>query len=112
MTTLMALRCLAWLCARLSLTACGLWRPKAPAPVIRTEVVEVPVYVYKPLPRELTAPLLAPPPPSRNWADAMGTPAVGALDGLATIPAWGKVLGICNRDRANAAQYGASDGQP
>lgn len=108
MQPLTALRLLACLCALLSLTACGLL-PQRPT-VTRTVTVEVPLIAYRPLPRELTTPLPAPLPPSRNCVDAAGASAVCVLDALATIPRYQAVIGLCNADRARAALLGATDG--
>jgi hypothetical protein len=84
------------------LTACGaIWQPQ-----VRTELVQVPVTTYVPLPAALTAPLPAPVPPARNCRLADGTPAVCVNDALLSIAAWQEVLDRANEDRAAAAQLG------
>ena len=84
------------------LTACGAMRP---APV-RTELIDVPITLYAPLPAALTDPLPLPPAPPRNCRLPGGAPAVCALDGLL----WGAdlqaVLDRANADRASAAKLG------
>jgi hypothetical protein len=71
----------------------------------------VPTIAYRPLPRELTTPIPAPPAPAANCVDAQGRPAVCALDGLLTIPTWEALWQNCNADRAKAALLGTTDGQ-
>jgi hypothetical protein len=106
-----AKRWLVCLCAPLWLASCGLLQHK-PVPVTtRTEIISVPTITYRPLPHELTAPLLAPLAPAAACVDAKGEPLVCALDGLLTIPDWEAILGTCNTDRARAALLGTTDGQ-
>ena len=104
MPTLIAPRSIACLCALLSLASCGLLPQRAPV-VTRTELVQVPVPAYRPLPHELTDPLAEPPAPLPACGGLVCVPAA-----LATIPAYQAALGLCNADRARAALYGATDG--
>lgn len=76
---------------------------------MRVLTVEYPVIDYRPVPRVLTDPLAEPAPPPAQCRVG-GAPAVCALDGLATIPAWRGVVQQCNADRARAALLGGGDG--
>lgn len=106
MPTLTAPRSIACLCALLSLASCGLLPQRTPPPTItRTELVQVPVPAYRPLPRELTDPIPEPPAPP---FDCDGR--VCVLDGLVTIPLYQAALDMCNADRRRAALLGATDG--
>ena len=80
------------------LTACGAARQ----PLVRTEIVEVPVVRYAALPLALTEPLAKPAPPPQNCRDRQGRPAVCALDGLLFQVDQDKVIDRCNDDRASA----------
>lgn len=93
------------------LAGCGLLPQRSAAPITRTELVQVPVPAYRPLPHELTDPIAAPPAPLLNCSDGNGWPAICVPDALATIPAYQAALGLCNADRRRAALYGAADAQ-
>jgi hypothetical protein len=82
----------------LSLTACGAARQ----PLIRTEIVELPVVTYAALPSALTEALAKPSAPPRNCRDQRGQPAVCAFDGLLYQVDQDKVIDRCNDDRASA----------
>lgn len=88
------------------LTACGASRQ----PLVRTEIVEVPVTQYVPLSEALTDPLpyLAPPPRNCRYRD--GKPAVCALDGLLWITSPQAQIDRANEDRATAAKLGNATG--
>jgi len=85
------------------LSACGAMRQ----PLVRTELVQVPVTAYAPLPAALTEPLPAPAPPSRNCRYKDGTPAVCALDGLLWQVHWEALKDRANQDRASAGKLSA-----
>lgn len=89
------------LCALLWLTACG-----ARQPLVRTELIDVPVDRYIALPEALTAPLPYPAPPSANCSDRQGRPAVCAEDGLLWILRWREIVDRANVDRAAASRLG------
>jgi len=93
----------ACLSALLSLTGCG-----ARKPLVRTELVEVPVERYVSVPAALTDPLPEPAPPAA-LCTLGGVPAVCALDGLLWLGMWQKLLGRANEDRATTR---ALSGQP
>ena len=92
------MHCAASLCALLLLSACGAMRQ----PLVRTELVEVPVTQYAPLPAALTEPLPAPAMPPRNCFYKNGTPAVCALDGLIWAVHWQAFAERANDDRTTA----------
>lgn len=80
-------------------------------PLVRTELVQVPVTEYAPLPAALTDPLPAIPPPPRNCHYADGTtPAVCALDGLLWIVRPQSVIERADADRATAGKLSAGAG--
>ena len=80
-------------------------------PLVRTELVEVPVTQYAPLPAVLTEPLPRPPMPPRNCVYAKpplaGVPAVCALDGLISIVHWQALSERANEDRQTAGKVTA-----
>ena len=80
-------------------------------PLVRTELVEVPVTQYAPLPPALTEPLPHPPMPPRNCVYAkpplVGVPAVCALDGLLSIVHWQALEARANDDRTTAGKVSA-----
>lgn len=84
------------------LTACGASRQ----PLVRTEIVEVPVTQYVPLSESLTAPLPILEPPPRNCRYRDGRPAVCALDGLLWILNPQAQIQRANEDRATSAKLG------
>jgi hypothetical protein len=97
-----ALCCVICLCAALLLTACGAARQ----PLVRTELIEVPVNRYVALPAALTDPLPPPPEPAMQCRQRDGTPAVCALDGLLWSAKWEALLSRANADRAAASRLG------
>ena len=76
-----------------------------PAPV-RTELIQVPITLYAPLPAALTDPLAMPPAPPRQCRLPGSAPAVCAQDGLLWIADLQAVLDRANADRAAAARLG------
>ena len=80
-------------------------------PLVRTELVEVPVTQYAPLPAALTEPLPRPPMPPRNCVYAKppltGVPAVCALDGLISIVHWQGLADRADDDRQTAGKVTA-----
>lgn len=103
-----ALHCAICLCALLWLMACGATRQPT-----RTELVDVPVTTYVPLPAVMTDPLLIPPPPAPRCALG-GKPAPCALDTLLWASSLRDLLDRANADRAAASRLGreaaAADG--
>jgi hypothetical protein len=93
-----AMRYAACLCALLLLTACG-----AHKPLIKTEVVQVPVDRYVSVPEALTGKVPEPPPPA-PMCTLLGKPVVCALDGLLWIGLWRELLERVNEDRATTAK--------
>ena len=79
-------------------------------PLVRTELVQVPVTAYAPLPAALTDPLPQPEGPARNCAQRDGTPAVCALDALLWIVQPQATIDRANEDRATAAKLSAGAG--
>lgn len=78
------------------LTACG-----ATKPLVRTELVEVPVVKYAELPADLTDPVAEPPPPLMNcFLGAL--PTVCMLDALLRELDWQALLQRVNEDRMTA----------
>ena len=73
-------------------------------PLVRTELVEVPVTQYAPLPAVLTEPLQAPAMPPRNCFYRNGTPAVCVLDGLIWHVQWQSFAERANDDRTTAGK--------
>jgi len=80
-------------------------------PLVRTELVEVPVTQYAPLPAVLTEPLPRPPMPPRNCVyvkpPLAGVPAVCALDGLLWQLEWEALGDRANDDRTTAGKVSA-----
>ena len=76
-------------------------------PLVRTELVEVPVTQYAPLPAVLTEPLQAPAMPPRNCFYRNGTPAVCALDSLIWHVQWQSFAERANDDRQTAGKVTA-----
>lgn len=90
----------------LSLIACG-----AQPTRIRTELVDVPVTVYAPLPAALTDPLPLPEPPEPHCLQG-AEPAVCALDALTWSSELLDVIDRANEDRATAATLGSEAAAP
>ena len=97
-----ALRLPAFLCALLLLTACGATQQ----PLVRTELIEVPVVEYAPIPAALTTPLVAPAAPPANCRLPDGKAAPCVLDALLREAVWQALLQRANEDRATAAKLG------
>ncbi|GEM_PF-915750 len=97
-----ALRLLAFLCALLLLTACGATQQ----PLVRTELIEVPVVEYAPIPAALTTPLVAPAAPPLNCRLPNGKSTPCVMDGLLREAAWQALLERANEDRATTAKLG------
>lgn len=89
-------RLLACLCAVLLLTACGHGKP-----LVRTELVEVPVVQYAALPADLTDPVPEPPPPPMSCVLGL-LPTVCALDAILRELDWKALLQRVNEDRMTA----------
>lgn len=100
-----ALICAICLCVTLLLAACGATKQ----PLIRTEIVEVPVIRYRPLPATLTESLPRPATPPRSCKHRDGRPAVCALDGLLQIMDWQSVTDRADEDRATSANLTSRD---
>lgn len=73
------------------------------SPLVRTELVEIPVTAYAPLPPTLTEPLPAPPPPAYNCVLPDGRATVCALDALLHQEQWQTLRQRANEDRATSA---------
>lgn len=100
----------AWLfclCALPWLAACG----AKSHTLTRPQVIEVPVEVYAPLDRSLTAPLPPPAPPPARCHQRDGAPAVCVSDALGWIEVWRGLLQRANADRAAAARITAAPGK-
>lgn len=98
----------ACLCLLPLLASCGLLPRKHV--VSRPITIELPTLVYRPIPHQLTTPIVPPPQPSLLCV-LNGQAAVCVLDALATIPAWDAALQMCNADRSKVRTLGATDGQ-
>lgn len=83
----------------LSLSACG---AQTLQPLVRTELVEVPIKVHAPLDPALTDPLPMPSAPAEKCALPGGAPAVCALDALIWAGDLQAVIDRANVDRATA----------
>ncbi len=95
-----AMRFGAFLCALLLLTACGATQQ----PLVRTELIEVPVVEYAAIPAALTAPLVAPAPPPLDCKLPTGKATPCVFDTLLREAAWQAVLDRANEDRATTAK--------
>jgi hypothetical protein len=73
---------------------------KQPPPV-RTEIVEVPITAYAPVPAETTDQLPRPAPPPRNCLLRHALPAVCAFDALLWMEQWFALRDRANVDRAS-----------
>lgn len=69
---------------------------------LRTEIIELPITRYAPLPSTFTAPLPEPAPPAKNCS-LRGLPAVCLMDALLWINDWRATLEQANADRAMVA---------
>ena len=96
------------LCALPWLAACGATR----APLVRTEVVEVPVTAYAELPPALTAPLAEPAVPPLNCKLRSGLLVPCAYDALMSIVDWREVVQQADADRASAAKISQPHADP
>ena len=79
-------------------------------PLAPTELVEVPIIRYVPIPAALTDKLAAPAAPAFRCTQPSGEPAVCVHDGLMRELEWQAVLARANEDRATAAFLGAGAG--
>lgn len=95
-----ALRFGAFLCALLLLIACG----EIKQPPVRTELIEVPVVEYAPIPAALTTPLVAPAAPLFNCRLPDGKAVPCVMDALLREAAWQALLDRANEDRATTAK--------
>ena len=86
------------------LASCG----AANKPLTRTELIEVPVTVYAPLPAALTDPLPLPAAPVAQCRTPAGAPAVCAYDALLWASDLLELLDRANADRASAARIAAA----
>lgn len=89
----------------LSLTACGA-TSRVQQPLVRTELVEVPIDRYIALPTALTDPLPYPQPPEMNCKDRFGKPRACVVDGLLWTLSWRELVDRANADRAAASRLG------
>lgn len=79
-------------------------------PLVRTEIVEVPVVQYVRMPPALTDQLQGPAAPAFNCVAPAGQPVVCVHDGLMREVEWQAILARANEDRATAAFLGAGAG--
>ena len=100
------MRCVSSLCVLLFLTACMGARP----PLVRTEIVEVPVVQYVRMPPALTDQLQGPAAPAFACTAPTGQPVVCVHDGLMREVEWQAILARANEDRATTAFLGAGAG--
>lgn len=83
------------------LTACGATRQAT-----RTELVDVPVTTYAPLPAALTDPLPIPAPPAPRCTLPSGMPVPCTLDTLLWASSLRELINRANLDRAAASRLG------